>query len=149
MKKMNELLNGLREQIKTAAVSRDAGDDELSVLTQSQFDELADFVEEAGEKQAAILQIQDFQTKRAQARMTPQETAQRVTSLKQAGRRQALRNLGFGKQASRGIDPLSLLFPESPCPTLKLAEVGAQFVTAILTDALAVAVDPGQDGLNE
>src|SRR5687767_13316064 len=108
MKGMTELLADVREQIKTAGVRGETPAGELPSVTDHACAEIADFIEAQVEKQAAIVQLQDFQDKRAQARMSPEETIRRAAGLKQASRRQALRNLGFAKAADRGIRPLDI-----------------------------------------
>lgn len=145
MKGMREVLADVREQIKTAGVRGETsqGGEALNV-TDNACAEIADFIEAQVEKQAAIVQLQDFQDKRAQARMTPGETIRRAAHLKQASRRQALRNLGFAKAANRGLNPLDILWPGNANPALKLAEFGAGIVSELLGGAIEVAFNPYQ-----
>jgi hypothetical protein len=129
----NEILEGVREEVKASGRAKTASADiDLSQISDSHFEEIANRFGQQSEKRAAVSKL----VAEGQALDKGQTTA--GTFLKKAHKlawQEALKRVGF----KPGMTPLHLVDPN---PARHIAMMGAKFANDSLSLALEAGLDP-------
>lgn len=138
---VNSILAEVRGQVeKTASVggqSKAAQRGYLAELSDQQLIEAANAIEARGERQDATDRLLEIRKSAREETQTPQARIRRESELHKLAYRQALQEMGLLNDEGH-LDPLKVLFPNDPNPTIALAKVAAKAVGRFALEALTL-----------